>query len=291
MNEDQNQNKDIDPLTGVETTGHEWDGIKELNTPTPRWWLWVLYVTIIWSVGYWIVYPAWPTISGHTEGSFGWTQHKQLASNQQEINNLKAAYLDEFRQSSLEDVMNNERLYAFAVAGGKSAFGDNCATCHGTGGAGAKGYPNLNDDDWLWGGSIGEIHDSIRYGVRSIHEETRFSQMPAFGKDDLLTRDEITLLVDHVVSLSDKSASSSAHGSELFATNCASCHGDNGKGMTEFGAPDLSDQLWLYGSERKDIYESIYNARFGVMPTWEGRLSDDTIRQLTIYVHSLGGGE
>ena len=291
MNDDMHKKNEVDPHTGVETTGHEWDGIKELNTPTPRWWLWVLYVTIIWSVGYWIVYPAWPTFSGHTEGTFGWTQHKQLAQSQAEIVERQAQYLDRFRSMSFEQIMADEEIYAFAIAGGSSAFKDNCATCHGTGGAGSKGYPNLNDDDWLWGGSVKEIHDTIRHGVRSIHDETLYSQMPAFGKDELLNREEIVALVDHVVSLSDTSAEKSAKGSELFATNCASCHGDKGQGLTEFGAPDLSDQIWLYGGSRKDIFESIYNSRFGVMPTWEGRLDDDTVRQLSIYVHSLGGGE
>ena len=158
--------KERDEHTGVDTTGHEWDGIKELNNPLPRWWLWIFYLTVIWSVGYWVVYPSWPTLSGEgyrggTVGAFEWTQYQKLADEQQEILDRRAGYLEKFSDASFEKVMNDPELYAFAVAGGKAAFKDNCATCHGTGGAGAPGYPNLNDDDWIWGGDIGNLFVTI----------------------------------------------------------------------------------------------------------------------------------
>jgi len=284
-------NKEIDQLSGVETTGHEWDGLKELNNPAPRWWLWVFYVTIIWSFGYWVVYPAWPTLSGATKGTFGWTQYKKLEADQAEIVARKAVYLDKFHDASFEQIMNDPELYKFASAGGASAFKDNCATCHGTGGAGGKGYPNLNDDDWLWGGTVDDIYQTLQYGIRSGHDEARSSQMPAFGRDELLKKEEITSLVDYVLDLSSGKDVTQSPTHAIFQTNCASCHGADGKGGRDFGAPNLTDAIWLYGNSKDAISTSIHTGRGGVMPFWSGRLDDDTIRQLTVYVHSLGGGE
>lgn len=290
---DDNDKKDIDEVTGVETTGHEWDGLKELNNPLPRWWLWVLYVSIIWSVWYWVVYPAWPTLSGHTKGTGEYTQFNELADSQKKIVARQAAYLDKFEVASDGEVLNDPQLYAFAIAGGKAAFKDNCATCHGSGGAGAPGYPNLNDDDWIWGGTLSDIHQTLVHGIRVAGSyDTRISQMPAFGTDGLLKRDEINAAVDYVMSLSGgKTQGHEAAGMVIFKNQCASCHGDNGKGLDEFGAPNLTDKIWLYGGDRAAIYESVYNSRAGMMPAWSGRLDENTIRQLTIYLHQLGGGE
>lgn len=284
--------KEVDQLSGVETTGHEWDGIKELNNPMPRWWLWVFYITIIWSIGYWVVYPAWPTISGNTKGLFQWTQFQKLEQEQAEIAARQAQYMERFRHSSFDTIMNDEELYAFANAGGASAFKNHCATCHGTGAAGSKGYPNLNDDDWIWGGTLDDIYTTLKYGIRSDHEETRLSQMPAFGKDGLMTRDEILEVTDFVLALSQADqVKPTKRGAELFIQNCASCHGNDAKGMREFGAPNLRDAIWLYGGDRETIYETIFSARAGVMPQWVTRLDDTTLRQLSVYVHQLGGGE
>lgn len=282
-----------DDYTGVETTGHEWDGIRELNNPSPRWWLLVMLATIIWSVGYWVVYPAWPTLSGDgerggTEGTMGWTQYDELKESQADIFARKAAWLARFEQASFEGIRADDELLAFATAGGASAFKDNCATCHGTGGSGSAGYPNLLDDDWLWGGSVDAIHDTIRFGVRSDHDETRYSEMPAFG--DMLSRDEISAIADHVLSLG-AGTESTPEGKELFEMQCASCHGDNGRGVRDFGAPDLADAIWFYGGTKADIMSQIRRPKHGVMPQWEARLDANTIRQLAIYVHSLGGGE
>ncbi len=286
-------NKDIDEISGVETTGHEWDGLKELNNPLPRWWVWILLVTIIWSIGYWILYPAWPTLSGSTQGLKGYTQFKALAESQSEILARQKVYLERFEDASLSKIMNDPELYAFAMAGGASAFKDNCATCHGTGGQGAKGYPNLNDDDWLWGGKLGDIHQTLRYGIRVAGSyDTRLSQMPAFGKDGLLKSDEINAVVDYVLSLSDQETHGhEAQGRTIFQQQCASCHGQDGKGLREFGAPNLTDKIWLYGGDRDTVYQTVYNARAGVMPAWGERLDKNTIKQLTIYLHQLGGGE
>ncbi len=288
------KNKEIDKVSGVETTGHEWDGLKELNNPAPRWWLWVFFITVIWSVWYWVVYPAWPVPGGATEGSYGWTQYKKLAAEQQEIFDRQKVYLDRFKKASFDQILNDQELYAFAVAGGGAYFKDNCATCHGTGGAGGPGYPNLNDDDWLWGGDVDAIYETILYGIRSGHEDSRISEMPAFGQDELLPKPDIDAVVDYVLSLSgskDAHAANIEKGREIFANNCASCHGEDGKGLREFGAPNLADALWLYGGDRDSVYKTVFNSRKGVMPSWTGRLDRETIRQLSVYVHQLGGGE
>lgn len=290
MNE--NDKKEIDQVSGVETTGHEWDGLKELNNPAPRWWLWIFFITIIWSIGYWVVYPAWPTIHGATQGTFGWTSYKKLAAEQAEITARQDMYLQKFSGASFSDIMNDPALYAFAVAGGKAVFKDNCATCHGTGGAGAKGYPNLNDDDWLWGGTLDDIYFTIRHGIRSTSGDTRISQMPAFGKEDLLKPEDINAVTDYVLTLSGgQKKSTYASGAGIFQQNCASCHGAEGKGDRTFGAPNLADKIWLYGGDRKTVYETVFYARKGVMPAWEGRLDENMIRALAVYVHELGGGE
>lgn len=288
---DNNSPKEIDQLSGIETTGHEWDGLKELNNPAPRWWLWVFYVTVIWSIGYWVVYPAWPTLSGHTKGMLNWTQHSELKHSQAEINLRQEQYLDKFQQADFNKIMNDPELFSFANAGGAAAFKDNCATCHGTGGAGGKGYPNLNDDDWLWGGKIEDIYQTIQYGIRSPHDETRASMMPAFGKDTILTPDEISTMVSYVMDISSGKDVSSHAGADIFQQQCAACHGTDAKGIRDVGAPNLTDDIWLYGGDKATIQKTIFYGRNGVMPFWKDRLNDNTIRQLAVYVHSLGGGE
>lgn len=283
---------DKDSVTGVETTGHEWDGIKELNNPAPRWWLIVWLVCCVWAVGYWVVYPTWPTIAGHTEGLWKWTEYDKLREEQAEIKSRQAPYLARFEAASFGEIMTTPDLYEFARAGGQSAFKDNCAVCHGSGAMGGPGFPNLNDDDWLWGGTVEDIHTTLRYGIRSTHPDTRTSMMPNWGKDGLLEAAQINQVVDYVLSLSGKATADAAGaGATVFAENCAACHGDTAKGMREFGAPNLSDAIWLYGGEREAVYNSVYTAHAGVMPTWEGRLDANTLRELAVYVHSLGGGE
>ncbi len=285
--------KDIDKISGTETTGHEWDGIKELNTPLPRWWLGVFMACIVWSIGYWIVYPAWPGITGYTRGVLNHSQRDEVVAN---VNALKAARASRehaLSAASLEQIQNNPELQQFALAEGRAAFGDNCAPCHGSGGQGARGYPNLNDDVWLWGGTLADIQHTITVGVRSTDAHTRQSQMPAFGRDGILTPAQIDDLVEHVVHLSGRPADERAlrRSGKLFSDNCAGCHGPVGKGDRKLGAPNLTDNEWEYGSSREAIQDQIWNGHGGVMPTWAGRLSPETIKALAVYVHSLGGGE
>jgi len=274
----------------IETTGHEWDGISEYNIGAPRWWLIVWIISIIWSFGYWIFYPTWPTSSGNSKGSLGWTQQSQLKESQSEIDILRAVNLQKISKLGFDEIKNDKALYDFALNSGRVAFKENCAACHGTGAQGAKGYPNLNDDDWLWGGKITDIYQTITYGIRSSHDKTRFSQMPSFGLDKVLNKEEISAVADYVLSLSSK-AETNAKGEALFKANCVACHGPEGKGSRELGAPNLADAIWLYGGTKEDVVHSITYSRAGVMPYWTTRLDEVTIKQLALYIHSLGGGE
>ncbi len=274
----------------LETTGHEWDGISEYNIPAPRWWLIVWIICIIWSIAYWFFYPTWPTPNGNSKGILNWSQQSQLSESQDEIDKIRDVYLEKISKSPLQEIKNNPELLEFALNGGKAAFKENCAACHGSGAQGFKGFPNLNDDDWIWGGKLEDIYTTLLYGIRSGHDKSRISQMPSFGIDKILTKKEISDVADHVLSLSGKSQANPI-GEKLFLANCAVCHGAKGKGGREVGAPNLSDQIWLYGGEKSDIVYTITYSRAGVMPYWNGRLDDATIKQLSLYVHSLGGGE
>jgi cytochrome c oxidase cbb3-type subunit 3 len=284
----------VDAVTGTATTGHVWDDIRELNTPLPRWWLWLFYLTIIWGIGYWIVYPAWPLVTTYTRGILGWQSRDAVALELGELRTLRSAMTKKLDAIPLTEIANDPTLADFARAQGRSAFAENCAPCHGAGGGGAKGYPNLNDDDWLWGGKIEQIHQTIQFGVRSGDAKARESQMPAFGRDGMLKRDEIVTVANYVRSLSSLSTRPGvdlAAGKKIFADNCVVCHGENGKGNKELGAPDLSDGIWLFGSDEAAIIEVITNSRGGVMPAWANRLDPVTIKALAFYVHTLGGGE
>ncbi|MEM1196024.1 MAG: cytochrome-c oxidase, cbb3-type subunit III [Pseudomonadota bacterium] len=282
---------DIDEATGTEFVGHEWDGIQELNTPLPRWWLWTFYATIAWSLVYVVLYPAWPLVSNATQGILGWSSRGQLA---QEIQTAEAAREEVFAQIAaieLADLPDNPALMQQAVAGGAAAFKVNCVQCHGAGAAGYEefGYPNLNDDDWIWGGDLNEIEYTLNHGIRwDGSAETRLAYMPAF--EGVFDRDQIDALANHVLSLSGK-AQSRADGAELYAQNCSACHQANGEGDPIQGAPALNDAIWLYGSDIANIRQQIKAPRHGVMPGWQGRLDPVTIKMLAAYVHSRGGGE
>ena len=285
--------KEVDDVSGTQTTGHDWDGIKELDTPTPRWWLVILYATIVWAVGYWIVYPAWPGISSYTHGLWNHSQRDEVTTDVAALKSARAGREQALANASLADIQNNPELLQFAMAEGKAAFGDNCAPCHGAGGQGARGYPNLNDDVWLWGGKLTDIQHTITVGVRSTSADTRQSQMPAFGRDGIIKPAQVDDLTEYVVHLSGRAADARAvrRATPLFADNCAACHGPEGKGNRSFGAPNLTDNEWEYGSARDDIHDQIWNGHGGVMPTWSGRLSPEEIKAVAVYVHNLGGGE
>lgn len=285
---------EIDKVSGIATTGHEWDGIKELNTPLPRWWLWTFYACILWSFAYYIVYPAWPLATDFTRGMFGYSSRADVAVELKALADKRAALGKGLETASVTEIKANADLTRFAMAQGKAAFGDNCAPCHGVGGAGSVGYPNLNDDDWLWGGKLEEIQQTLTNGIRwAANDQTRVGNMAAFGKDGILKKDEIAAVAGYVRTLAklQQPAADAAKGKEVYAANCAVCHGDDGKGNKELGAPNLTDAIWLYGSGMESIVETVTNGRAGQMPAWAGRLDPVTIKSLTVYVHSLGGGQ
>jgi cytochrome c oxidase cbb3-type subunit III len=285
--------KKIDEVTGVETTGHEWDGIEELNKPLPKWWLWVFYATIVWAVGYWVLMPAWPLIDSHTTGILGYSQRERVARQLADARDAKANIRRTIAESDLQTIVDDPELFRFALASGESAFGDNCAPCHGRGAQGSFGYPNLRDDAWLWGGTLDDIHHTILYGIRADHPETRSNNMPGFGKEGWLTPDQIGDVAEFVLSLSSRSedAEAAERGQTIYADNCAGCHDERGEGNTQLGAPDLSDELWLYGGDKAGIVVSVRDGRAGMMPAWHNRLDEETLKELAIYVHSLGGGQ
>jgi cytochrome c oxidase cbb3-type subunit 3 len=280
----------------VGTTGHEWDGIEELNNPLPRWWLWTFYATIFWALIYTILFPAWPLISGATPGVLGFSTRANV---QAEIDRFAAAngpIRERLVAADLTEIQNDPELVQFASAAGAAVFRTNCSQCHGSGAAGvqAQGYPNLLDDDWLWGGTMEDIHLTVTHGIRNTtDDEARYSQMPAFGVDQLLEPAQIDAVVQHVLAISgqEHDAALATEGAVVFAENCAACHMEDGTGDRTQGAPNLTDAIWLYGGDVDSLTYTVNNARFGVMPNWNTRLSEADIRSVAVYVHGLGGGE
>lgn len=282
-----------DEISGRDTTGHVWDGIKELNTPLPKWWVYVFYATIVFAVGYAILYPAVPWLNSHTDGTLGYSQRRVVAQHLAEGQELKAPMFKRIQAASLEQIRADPELLNFSLAGGRAIFGDNCATCHGAGGAGAKGFPNLADDDWLWGGALKDIHRTISFGVRNSNDNSRQSAMPRFGVDGILTPAQINDVAEHVLSFNKRETDKPAaqRGAKVFAEQCVACHGENGQGNTELGSKRLNNNIWLYGGDKPTIVTSITGARGGSMPAWSERFDDVTIKMLAIYVHTLGGGQ
>lgn len=286
-------NPELDTVSGRTTTGHEWDGIKELNTPLPKWWVWVFIITIVWSIGYWVVMPAWPTMNGYTQGMLDWSSRAKLANTLDEVEAGRASWMERLQEASVTEIAEDRELLNYAMAGGKFLFAENCAPCHGSGGAGGPGYPTLVDDEWIWGGSLDDIHTTIMYGVRNDNPNTRFNEMPAYGRDGLLTQAEINDVAEYVLSLSGSATDQAAaeRGAETFNTQCIACHGDGGAGMAMLGGPPLNNAIWLYEGGKEGIVKQLNNPRHGVMPAWVERLDETAIKQLAVYVHSLGGGQ
>lgn len=279
-----------------ETTGHSWDGIEEFNNPLPRWWLWAFYATIVWGIGYSIAYPAWPGISKATAGVLGYSTRAEVAEEIAAVDQANAAINSRLESVELTAIAEDPELLGYAGNAGAAVFRTWCAQCHGSGAAGAQasGYPNLLDDDWLWGGDIAAIHETVSYGIRTEdHPDTRFSMMPAFGRDDLLESEQISQVANYVMSLSGtpRDAGEVAAGAEVYAENCSSCHAEDATGDRMQGAPDLTDAIWLYGGDYERLVETVHGSRYGVMPAWQGRLSEAQIRAVSAYVHGLGGGE
>ena len=289
------EHKRIDEATGTTTVGHEWDGIEELNTPLPRWWLWTFYATIVWGLAYVVLYPAWPMVNRATEGVLGWSSRGDLAKEMAADAKRRAPTVNAIAATALADLPAQPQLMQAAAQGGGAAFRVHCVQCHGAGGAGVKNlYPSLTDDDWLWGGDLASIEYTVTHGIRNPdHKDTRTSLMPAFGRDGILDAAQIGDVVSfvRVISRQEKASAASARGAALFADNCAVCHGAGGQGGRQFGAPKLTDAIWLYGGDRDSLTATVNQPRNGVMPRWGGRLDPVTIKMLSAYVYSLGGGE
>jgi cytochrome c oxidase cbb3-type subunit III len=286
--------EEIDSVSGTATTGHQWDGIKELNTPLPRWWVITFYLTIIWAIGYWIVYPAWPLLTSNTTGILHYSSRANVAVELANLDKMRGDKMAALATASLADIEKEPNLLALARARGKTVFGDNCAPCHGSGATGSKGFPNLNDDDWLWGGTLDQIMQTVRFGARSGNAKGHEGNMLAFGKDGMLKPEQIVTVANYVRSLSHLPTApgyNAAEGAKIFAENCVACHGENGKGNPEVGSKDLTANIWLYGGDEATLIETITNGRGGVMPAWEGRLDPVMLKAMAVYVHSLGGGK
>jgi len=289
-----------DPVSGTDTTGHEWDGIKELNTPLPRWWLYTFYACILFAVGYCVLYPAIPLPwGGHTEGLLHTTSRKAVEADIKVNAVSTRPQFAEIASKDLEAIQADPQLRDFAVAGGRATFAQNCAPCHGGSGQGAKGYPNLLDDVWLWGGSLDQIHQTIRFGVRNTNAESRQgAAMPAWGDafknpPQVLDTTKISAVADYVLSLNNKSVDpvSATEGKAVFAENCVACHGETAEGNQDMGAPPLASGVWLYGGDKATLVETITHGRAGQMPAWSERLDEPTVKMLALYVHQLGGGK
>jgi len=274
------------------TTGHEWDGIREYDLPLPKWWLYVLYATIVWAIVYFVLYPSIPGLSGYFRGVLGWDSRSDLAAEIASAKRAQGTFLDRIRTTPAEEIRRQPDLFEFAMAGGRSAFAENCVPCHAAGGAGRVAYPSLADDVWIWGGRVADIETTIRFGIRTGDDKSRSSMMPNFG-DGVLKPAEIADVAEFVLGFSgrgdDKAAA--ARGAKHYETHCVACHGEQGAGKVELGAPPLATRVWLYGGAKADIMRQVTKPQHGVMPAWAGRLDDETIKMLAVYVHALGGGK
>lgn len=286
--------REKDPVTGRYTTGHEWNGIKELDTRVPRVVIFFLVVTILFSVVYWILMPAWPTGTSYTAGLLGIDQHDSVERALERAETERADWQAELRSLDLPEVVQRPELMRIVREGGRSLFGDNCAVCHGTDGSGSPGYPDLASGAFVWGGEPDTILETIRVGINSAHPETRIAEMPGFRRDGVLNTQEVSAIVSFIRSnasdvgeLSDRDESGVEEGHALFGENCASCHGEDARGMQEVGGPDLLDGNWIYGGDRATLFASIADGRRGHMPHWENRLSERELRMLALYVVDL----
>ncbi len=278
----------------VATTGHSWDGIEEYDNPMPRWWLWTFYACIIWAFGYMLLFPAWPLVSQATPGILGYSTRANVAEEIEGFEARNAEWFDRLVETELTEILADEDLNRFATQAGAAVFRAHCSQCHGSGAAGvqASGYPNLLDDDWLWGGTIEDIHYTVNHGIRNETDlDARWSQMPAFG--EILSNEEIDQVVQYVRAMSgqEHDAALAEPGAEVYSLNCAACHGEQGEGDPFQGAPQLSDAIWLYGGSEETIRETVQYSRFGVMPAFSERIREAEVRAVAAYVHQLGGGE
>ncbi len=280
---------DRDGFTGYLTTGHEWNGIKELNTPVPRLVYFFLALAFLFSVGYWLLMPAWPLGVTYTKGLLGIDQRNVVAASLKEAAADRDVWTRKIQSESYAAIQSDAQLMAVVRETGHALFGNNCAACHGIDAKGGPGFPNLTTSSWLWGSKPEDIFNTIRVGINSGHPDTHVSQMPAFGRDGMLPRADILKVIAYVYSLSHPNAKdvdpkTAEAGKAIYAANCVACHGEDAKGNPELGAPNLTDQFWIYGGNLEAIDATVWGGRQGRMPTWEGRLSELDRKILTLYL-------
>lgn len=283
-----NHEADVDPVTGYDTTGHDWNGIRELNTPFPRIVLWALALTFAYSVVAWVLLPTWPLGRDYTRGLLGLDQGEVAVEGYRELSAGRADWLTRFAAEDFDSLNADTILMARAMPAASRLFADNCAACHGARATGGPGFPNLADGHWLWGGDPETITETLKVGINSAHPDSRIAEMPAFGRDEMLSRNELAAVRDYVRTLSSGKAAPGSPGAEIFADNCAACHGDNGDGGLENGAPSLADDQWIHGGDGETVWQTLQDGRRGVMPAWQDRLSEAEIRLLALYLTRLG---
>ena len=279
-----------DKITGRNTTGHEWDGIKELDTPIPGSVKWSYGITIVIGIVLILLYPAFPSLSGFTPGLLGYSS-RNIVDQQVAEATLEREKRDKVLMTrDINELVTDKAVREKYEASAAILYRDNCAVCHQPDLQGKTGFPNLVDNHWLWSGNVEEIEATILYGINSGNDDERISEMLGFGKQQMLERPEIKDVVEYVRSISgqDHDIEASDRGVEIFAENCESCHGEQGIGGMESGAPSLVDSTWIYGSDDSALFKSIWTGRVGQMPAWEGRLSKADIRKLALYVKWQG---
>jgi len=283
------EQQERDSYTGYLTTGHEWNGIKELNTPVPRAVYFFLTLAFLFSVGYWVLMPAWPLGATYTKGLLGIDQRNVVAASLKQAAVDRSVWAKKIETEDFAAIQSDPALMQVVRDTGHALFGNNCAACHGQDAKGGPGFPNLTTSSWLWGGKPEQIFDTIRVGINSTHPDTHVSQMPAFGRDQMLQRADVLKVDSFVYSLSHPGAKNVDPGNveagkAIFAANCVSCHGNDAKGNSELGAPDLTDKFWIYGGDLETIDTTVWGGRQGQMPTWEKRLSELDRKILTLYL-------
>jgi cytochrome c oxidase cbb3-type subunit 3 len=286
------------PWPNEGNTGHIWDeDIRELDNPPPLWWMLAYYAGFAMIIFYVLYYPALPGPTGHTKGLAGWTQIKEYHDDFDVLKQWRgekfAAQEQALASKSVDEILADKNLVNYAVATSKALFGDNCSACHGSGGMGNKGYPILADDDWLYGGDVATIHQTLAGG--------RVGNMPAYGA--MLSAQQVSDAADFVIALANGTSEDAAvaAGKEVFNTiGCAGCHMPDGSGMAALGAARLNDKIWRFSGEKAEVMKTIAHGvnamgdkdtRPAVMPAFGERLSDTEVKRLAVYVHSLGGGK
>jgi len=282
---------DRDSYTGKLTTGHDWNGIKELDSPIPKVVLFFLGAGILFLVIWTVLMPAWPSFSTYTKGLLGTDQRREVEQTLAEAAAERASWTSRIESEDFAAIQADPGLMSIVRQTGATLFGDNCAACHGGNATGGPGFPNLVQAPTLWGDDPETIAETIRVGINSTHPETRFGQMLAFGRDQMLPAADVNAVVAYVRSLTDPAVTDpDGAGAQLFADNFAGCHGADAPGLPDRGGANLTDAFWIYGGDASAIHHSVYFGRQGHMPAWEGRLSPVDIKLLALYVLDLRAG-